>query len=337
MAGILAVLRTVGRLALRDLRTLNAAGTNNFFLFCLFLMQAGAFLQVIFGLLILFPLSADPLRRVPVSRWLLWPFSPGQRLTIRLGSFLLSPAAWITGGIMFIGARPGMGLRFAALSISIGIATVAFSALADRIPSINPLRSIPGFPGPLGGLVRKDLREFLSLLDPYCALVLAVAGVLFRVFSKEAGPDATMGMSLLVVLALSTYSQLLFGLDSDSGLTRYALMPLAGWKVLASKDAAFLLVLIPLVLPLSPLTGLSSGFVALAIGHHTTVTHRVQLHRWRFAGGGPWGMCVFQSMGLLSAGVMTAHDNSWFVIPCAAAWLGSLFFYGRMFEKRTRF
>jgi hypothetical protein len=48
---------------------------------------------------------------------------------------------------------------------------------------------------------------------------------------------------------------------------RYRLLPLAGWQTLAAKDAAFLLVGIPLALPLAPLAGLGAALTALALGY----------------------------------------------------------------------
>ncbi len=333
MVGILAVLRTVGRLALRDLRTLTANGANNFFLFCLLLERSGAFLWIVAGLLILFPLSADPLRRVPLSRWNAWPLSAEQRAAIRAGSFLLSPAAWITAAMVFLWSRPADGLRFAALSLGIGAGSVGLSTLAARVPSVNPLRHIPAFPGRFGGLVRKDVRQMLSMLDPYCALVLAMCGTAFRL-AGQADRDTRMGITLLVVLAVSTYAQLLFGLDSDSGLARYRLMPISGWAILGAKDAAFLLVTLPMVLPLLPQTGLAAAMAALTIGHHTSVTRRIPQQRWRFGGGGSLVLAAFQVAALFSAGVMAAKEN-WFLIPCLGAYLISLGVYGRMFDRQA--
>ncbi len=331
MAGILAVLRAVGRLAVRDLKSLNSLGTNNFFLFCLLIGPGGLFLTVLIGLLLLFPLSADPLRRVPKSRWSLWPFAPLERAAIRAGSFALSPGAWITAVIVVVLARPAVGLRFAALSIGVGAATVALSALAARVPNANPLLHIPPVPGRFGGLVRKNLREMLSVLDVYVALLLALCGVAFRL-SGQLDADARMGVTLLIVLALSTYAQLLFGLDSDSGLTRYALLPLRGWTILAAKDAAFLLLLLPLVVFLSPLAGLAAALMALAFGHHVSVEQRIPQHRWRFTGGGTIVFGAIQAVAMFSAGVMTAREAPWFILPCAAAYAGSLAWYGRRLE-----
>jgi len=75
-----------------------------------------------------------------------------------------------------------------------------------------------------------------------------------------------MAMTVLVVVALSSYAQCLFGLDGAGGWSRYRLLPLRGWQILAAKDAAFLLVTAVLVAPLAPLAGMGAALVALAMG-----------------------------------------------------------------------
>ncbi len=78
-------------------------------------------------------------------------------------------------------------------------------------------------------------------------------------------------MSLVIMLALSSYAQCLFGLDGPGGLTRYRLLPLRSWQILLAKDAAFLIVALALTLPLNPLAGLAAALTVLAIGHEQAV------------------------------------------------------------------
>src|SRR5205823_12599907 len=106
----------------------------------------------------------------------------------------------------------------------------------------------PNLPGPLNHLVRKNLREILSTLDFYCALILSLSAAGLRAAGAAMPADAFMAMALLVVLALASYAQCLFGLDGEGGLGRYGLLPLKGWRMLAAKDAAFLLVALALTL-----------------------------------------------------------------------------------------
>ena len=43
-------------------------------------------------------------------------------------------------------------------------------------------RRVPPIPGPLGQLIRKNLREILSTLDFYCAAILSLSVLLWRLF-----------------------------------------------------------------------------------------------------------------------------------------------------------
>jgi len=68
MARLAAILVTLAKLSWRDLRRFNSLGTNNFFLFAMLtsaMQPSNAFLPMLLGLILLFPLSADPLGRVP--------------------------------------------------------------------------------------------------------------------------------------------------------------------------------------------------------------------------------------------------------------------------------
>src|SRR5206468_12325392 len=106
-------------------------------------------------------------------------------------------------------------------------------------------RSVPPIPGRLGQLVRKNMREVLSTLDFYCALVLSMSVLLWRIVGPPLPHEALMAMTVLTLAALSSYAQCLFGLDGEGGESRYRLLPIAGWRLLLAKDLAFLLALVP--------------------------------------------------------------------------------------------
>jgi hypothetical protein len=93
--------------------------------------------------------------------------------------------------------------------------------MVKRDPHWDLLGDIPQFPGRLGGLVRKNVRETLSLLDPYAAALLSIGGGAYRIFGAHPDPAAFTIIGLLVALAMSTCAQSLFGLDGDGGVTRY--------------------------------------------------------------------------------------------------------------------
>src|SRR5215467_6906355 len=120
MVGVGAVLRALGRVVWRDLRSYHSLAGNNFFLFVLLLAQqlsASLFFALILGLLLLFPLSADPLAKVPPERLEGWPIARRGRVILRLGSMALSPAAWITVWIVAKTSSIATGASFLGLAV----------------------------------------------------------------------------------------------------------------------------------------------------------------------------------------------------------------------------
>lgn len=316
----------------RDLGTLASIKVNNLFLFVA-LLAYGALnsgqppksaepLFVLLGVLLLFPLSTDPLARIPPARLALWPLSRPQRFGLRLASLVLSPVAWIAVLILWRTAQ-----------VTLVLALVGLALLVQRTPRWNLLRHIPRLPGRLGGLVRKDLREMLSVLDPYAALLLSLGGGAYRCFAPRPDPYAFSILGLLVALALSTYAQALFGLDAASGRTRYRLLPLRGWEVLLAKDLAFLAVLGALLLPLDPAPGMTFGLAALAIGHHSSVLLDLPLQRWRFTGGRLLPAGALQAVGGIALGFVEIQRGPAVLAAAAIAYLASLYWYGRRWDR----
>lgn len=184
-----------------------------------------------------------------------------------LVSLFLSPVLWLNL-FLLLKTAPTLALFFLALAV----------AMQSAISFSPPVPWVPPFPT----LIRMNLRQMLSVLDPYLALIIAIAGSIYRFATPKPDPGAFPILAILVALALSTYAQCLFSMDSP---TRYSLLPLPGWRILLSKDAAFLLMLFILVLPLSPQAGLTFGLTSLAIGHWPSVSSRLALKRWHFTGG----------------------------------------------------
>jgi hypothetical protein len=345
MRAVLAILKALRRAVGRDLGTLGSIKVNNLFLFVALLIygalnsgqppkSAYPFL-IMLGFLLLFPLSSDPLGKIPSSRLALWPLTTGQRLGLRLASLVLSPVAWIGVLILLKTARPLMALAFCALAAGMQAAAALGRHAARRDPHWNPLRYIPQFPGRLGGLVRKNMREILSLIDPYAALLLSVGGGLYRLFGDHPDPDAFAMVGLLVALTMSTYAQSLFGLElgSGSGMTRYRLLPLGGWEILLAKDIAFLAILFVLLLPLDPDPGMTFGLAALALGHHSSVLLHLPQQRWRFTGGRLLPVGALQAAGGMALGFLE-HQRGWVLfVPAVLAYLVSLNYYGRRWER----
>ncbi len=345
MAALLAILKALRRAVGRDLGTLASIKVNNIFLFVALLMY-GALNSgqppksaypffVLLGFLLLFPLSSDPLGKIPPARLALWPLTAGQRLGLRLASLALSPVAWIGVLILLKTARPPMALAFCALAAGVQAAAALGRHAARRDPHWNLLRYLPQSPGRLGGLVRKNVREILSLIDPYAALLLSAGGGLYRLFGANPDPDAFAILGLLVALTMSTYAQSLFGLELGSGMTRYHLLPLGGWEVLLAKDIAFLAVLLVLLLPLDPAPGMTFGLAALAIGHHSSVLLDLPQQRWRFTGGRLLPVGALQAVGGMALGFVEHQRGLAVLVAAAAAYLVSLHYYGRRWERAT--
>src|SRR3954452_10217545 len=100
MAGIKPILKALGTVAKRERGSFRSIASNNFFLFGAILLQrAGAFIFLIGGLVVLFPLSADPLRSVPPERLALWPLHKGDRVRLRLLSPWINPITWLLAAL----------------------------------------------------------------------------------------------------------------------------------------------------------------------------------------------------------------------------------------------
>ena len=140
-------------------------------------------------------------------------------------------------------------------------------------------------------------------------------------------------MTMLVMLPLSSYAQSLFGLDGEGGLTRYHLLPIAGWRLLAAKDAAYLMVSLILCLPLDPLAGLAAALMALAYGHHDSIAERRPQTRWRFSTGASFGSGLVQVALMTLFAAATVNFSRFTLVACVAGYVWSTRRYGRALER----
>jgi len=334
MARPVAILRALAKAFRRGEKSFASLAGNNFFLVAvLFLGKAGSFLFLIMGLVILFPLSTDPLRKIPPSRLALWPLEKRDMWLLRAISPWVNPMTWAIAALALWAVRGSVTVGLWALAA--GLVAAGFVVSELPLPAGAAMwRTVPHFPGPLDQLIRKNLREILSTLDFYCALLLSASTAGYRMLGPPLPPDAFMAMTVLVVIALSSYAQCLFGLDGAGGWSRYRLLPVPGWWILAAKDAAFLLVVAVLVAPLAPLAGMGAAFVALAMGRRPAVLDPRPQTRWRFsAGNSPmYGIGQVIAMSFAASAIFL---TSWLIVlPCIAAWLASLWWYGRRMEER---
>jgi hypothetical protein len=329
MARPIALLRALATAYKRDWTTLESLVGNNFFLLTAFLLrQAGVFVYLIIGLVMLFPLSTDPLRKIPPSRIALWPLARREWWLLRIVSPWINPMTWGIAALAVWGAGRAVTVELWAMIAGLVVAAFLISSLP--IPRGGGFfHRMPVFPGPLDQLMRKNLREILSTLDFYCAAILSAAMLAYRILGPPLPPEALMSMTVLVVGALSSYAQCMFGLDGEGGLSRYQLLPVRGWQLLLAKDAAFLAALVPLLLPLAPVAGLGGALMSLAIGHQPTVGRFQEQTRWRFTTGGALGNGVVQMIAIAMTVSAIFSTSIWFLPAAVAVWLGSLWWYGR--------
>jgi hypothetical protein len=334
MARLVAILKALARAFQRGEKSFGSLAGNNFFLVAvLFLGKAGTFLFLIMGLVILFPLSTDPLRKIPASRLGLWPLEKREHWLLRASSPWVNPMTWVIAALALWTAHGKVTVGLWALAAGLFAAGFLLSDLP--LPAGAAMwRRMPHFPGALDQLIRKNLREMLTTLDFYCALLLSLSTALYRALGPPLPPEAFLAMTVLVVVALSSFAQCLFGLDGAGGLSRYRLLPLRGWQILAAKDAAFLLIVVLLVAPLAPLTGLAAALVALAMGRRPSVEDPRPQTRWRFSAGTSPVSGVVEVMAMAAAASAIFFTSVLLLAPCVALWLGSLWWYGRRMEAQ---
>jgi hypothetical protein len=343
LAALTSILKALVRAERRELGTFLSVRLNNLFLFAALLaysslvshMKPAAAMPffLLLGLLMLFPMSSDPLGRAPASRMASWPLTAQQRWWLRMAALGMNPLLWIALVILAATRQVLAALLFLAVAMGARTLSLLGGRITRLMPASDPLRYIPQFPGKLGGLVRLSLRQILSVLDFYAALALAVGAIAYRWRSTHPEPDAFPFLAMLVALALSTYAQCQFGLDS--GLSRYLLFPLRGWQVLLAKDVAFLLVLSCLVAPLNLGTGLTFGLAALAVGRWPSLARRLPQHRWRFTAG-EVRFTVLQVVAATAFAVKESRSGPWFLLAAFVLYLVSLLLGGLYWEHMRR-
>lgn len=332
MARVRAILAALATAVRRDFKTVGSFSGNNVFvvgLAFLFLGDPGMFgaLAAFIGMILFIPLSADPLRVLPRDRLAVWPLSMNEHRALRILSVWLSPVTWL---IVALAAwkRVSMGL----CAVAAGLFAIGFV-----LPSLPPARngvwhSLPSFPGRLNLLIRKNLREALSTLDFWCGAVVSLLCLGFRAAGLLPA-EGLLPMTIAVILALSTYTQTLFGLDGDDGMIRYGLLPIPGWQILAAKDVPFILLCVVMTAPLAPGPGLAAALAALVTGHHASVTHHGKQVHWRFSSGVSFAMSIFQ-VALICAAAAAVHSIPVVLALCAGVYAWFTWWHGRELQQQ---
>jgi hypothetical protein len=252
----------------------------------------------------------------------IWPIGASGRLALRLATFALSPIVWITVALLLFRDRSTLWSCAIVLAAAIVRARIPRTVRGFAIE-----RAMPLLPGHFGAMVSHHLREMLTVLDTWLALVLAAIATAWRVTAASPDPAAWPILSILVGIALSTWAQCGAGLDS----TRYRLYPIHPRRILLARDAAYLAIQAALTAPLSPIAGLTFGMTALAVGRYTALHANLRQSRWRFASGR-----VLVGAAQMILGAMLAFASNWTVAIAAALWLASLAWGGLILAQRFR-
>lgn len=345
MARVAAILKMTALALWRKRRSLLSVISNNFFGTIAFLFffggifvdyTVGIIFYVLVGVLLLFPLSADPLQMIPPERLALWPLSRAENWLLRLLAPWLNPITWLFCALALWSAFR-RDAKTAAISAAVMIVIVLLIPLVSLRGRNNLWRRVPRFPGVSGQLIRKNLRQLLSRLDFWLAALLSIAFLQYRLLSHNVAPEAKTAFSLLVVLALSTTSQTLFALDGFQGLVRYHLLPVTGWQVLVAKASAWMMVVIVLTTPLSWPVGLSAALAAVPFGCWASVSQPRLQQRWRFAASPAVLSSVALVLSVLSTGVAVFRISVGWAVPAVLASLLSIAVSGKRFDGRPTF
>jgi hypothetical protein len=331
-ARVRAILKWLARAAKRKSHTFRFTGNNIHYtaIALLFMLDPAiaGILLVLMGVIVLLPMSSDPLRAVPPSRGSLWPLEAGDRRLLRFLSPFLNPMTWLVLGLA-IWKRVSWGL----VAFAAGIVATGFF-LSARSPGRGTFwRLLPRFPSPLNQMIRKNLREMLSTLDFVTAALIALAAAGWRA-AGMLPKEALFPFTFVAMLAISTCALSLFGLDGAAGMRRYSLLPVRGWQVLLAKDIAYIAISLVVALPLYIPSALASALIALAVGHRASIRYIAPQLRWRFQTGPSFGDAIVQIVTMTMAGAAVAYSNALYLAPCVAVWGLSVWWFGREFDRR---
>ena len=148
--------------------------------------------------------------------------------------------------------------------------------------------------------------------------------------------EALLAITVLIVLAPSSYAQCLFGLDGRAAWRVTACCRCAAGSCWRPRTRHSCWWQFPLTLPLAPLAPLAAAgaaLVALALGHAPSVGRPRKQTRWRFSSGGSLVFGIFQAVLMATAAAGIFFSSRLALIPCVVAWALSVWYYGRVMER----
>jgi len=171
-----------------------------------------------------------------------------------------------------VGKNPilAIGLLLTLNVLTLAVAWSSFQQSLVNAPKGGSRRRIDsilfGLPGASGRLAAKDLRYFRRLLDPYFGL-LASALCCFYLVSSDAPSVSVVWIFIVIVfIPNSPLAFNSFGLDTRSGLNRYALLPASGATIMQGKNLAYVLIASVQVCPIILLVSWRFGLWVSAVG-----------------------------------------------------------------------
>lgn len=322
MAPLLALAALLRRLAARELRETRSVFANTF-LFCIVFLMAGSqrkqdafWATALFQLFVALPLlaaaSLDAQERIPRVRRRLWPLGEMEALALSAVSFAFHPLLllMLVTLTFWVGWPVALGLAVLA-----GVVHLAVYALAHLRWKVNPARVAPRLPGRYGAVMTVTIRQVVETLDFWTALLLTISGAAYRLLGQPAA-EALPVLAIFVVFALSTVAQRLRSLDGGTAEQRYRLLPVSLWRLRLAQDAAYLVVILLLVLPLHAVAGLTCALAVLALGRYPAMRRHVSQRRWRFTSGDLRVGALQLAAGAV-LGVLASRGTLW-AAPAAA-------------------
>jgi hypothetical protein len=306
---------------------------------------------------------AAPVVIVPIGVVL---FAGGRDAARRLGVMVLfTPIRLVTRAAV----APGYWTALTSLTTLIACAALAFLLLrwsfgrslsdqeVDR-PRANRAARFFRFPGRLSGLVRKEQKYFRKLPTPWMCLLFTLA--YSQIFWLGSPYPATYHSIILLVFIMNTgLSWNGFGLDEPSEINRYLLFPLRGRDILLGKNLGFVVivavqlsVMLPFALWRLGWREVSFGLIETAVlflaylawGNLASIIAPFKMRFYRMESGGSLIMAVMGlalcSLPCVAIILLTRFNSRLLAAKIASvlalmalAYLGSLHFAGRKFER----
>jgi hypothetical protein len=197
---------------------------------------------------------------------------------------------------------PATGGLLMLIVLTLAAAWWSFQLTLVRPPKAGSRRRIDSIlfrlPGAAGGLAAKDLRYFRRLLDPYFGVLASALYCSYLASSNAPSVSVAWVFIVIVFIPNAPLAFNSFGLDTRSGLDRYALLPARGATIMQGKNLAFVIIasvqVCPIILLASWRFGLSVGAFGLveaaslaagylAWGNWMSITVPTKMQFFRFA------------------------------------------------------